>query len=102
MDITGKRIKELRTERELSMAELIQDIKLHYPDMKIDKSMLSRWERGENDPSLENAKYLSLYFDVSLDYLIGLTNNSMPHDKMEKRIKAYAEGLSNIMNDNEN
>ena len=74
----AERIKELRAERDLTMDMLVADMKLQFPDMKLDKSMLSRWERGENDPTLENAKYLSIYFNVSLDYLIGLTDIRTP------------------------
>jgi transcriptional regulator with XRE-family HTH domain len=74
----AERIKELRAERDLTMDMLVTDMKLHFPDIKLDKSMLSRWERGENDPTLENAKYLSIYFNVSLDYLIGLTDIRTP------------------------
>ena len=74
----AERIKELRAERDLTMDMLVTDMKLQFPDIKLDKSMLSRWERGENDPTLENAKYLSIYFNVSLDYLIGLTDIRTP------------------------
>lgn len=74
----AERIKELRAERDLTMDMLVADMKLQFPDIKLDKSMLSRWERGENDPTLENAKYLSIYFNVSLDYLIGLTDIRTP------------------------
>ena len=50
--------------------------------------MISRWESGENSPSLENAKSLSIYFNVSLDYLIGLTDVRTP-----SRLLAYARKL---------
>ena len=75
----GLRIKELRTEKDMTMDMLIKDIKDRYaPDKPIRKAMLSRWENGINEPSLENAKYLSMYFDVSLDYLIGLSDVRTP------------------------
>jgi transcriptional regulator with XRE-family HTH domain len=46
--------------------------------------MISRWENQKSEPTLENAKYLSLYFDVSLDYLIGVTNTRTPLRLREK------------------
>ena len=71
----GLRIKELRLERDISMDMLVADMNAKYKLSKpLNKSMISRWESGAHEPTLENAKYLSMYFDVSLDYLIGLTD----------------------------
>lgn len=78
MTNAGKRIKELRLQKELSIDMLVADVNSRYPDLKLNKSMLSRWENGQNDPSLEYAKYICQYFDVSLDYLIGLTDSKLP------------------------
>jgi len=85
----GERIKELRLERDLSMDMLVTDINIRYsPSRPINKSMVSRWEKGENEPTLENAKYLSMYFDVSIDYLIGLTDIKTP-----SRLLAYYKSV---------
>lgn len=83
----GKRIKQLREEKELSMDLLVYDI-THKYQVELDKSMISRWENGKNEPSLERAKALAEYFDVSLDYLIGLTD-----DKTPARLWAYQKAL---------
>jgi transcriptional regulator with XRE-family HTH domain len=83
----GLKIKELRMERDLTMEMLVADMNAKYElDKPINKSMVSRWENGDNDPSLENAKYLSMYFDVSLDYLIGNSDIRTP-----SRLLAYAK-----------
>ena len=74
----GERIKFLRNERQLTIDMLVTDMNAKFPNLVINKSMLSRWENGQNTPSLENAKYLCMYFDVSLDYLIGLTDVRTP------------------------
>ncbi len=73
----GTILTELRNERQLTMDMLVEDINYKY-DMKINKSMVSRWERNENDPSLEMAVVLAKYYNVSLDYLIGLTDVKTP------------------------
>ena len=78
MNTLGERIKQLRTERDLTMDMLVADIKTLFPNIKIEKSMLSRWESGENAPTWENVKCLSIYFNVSLDYLAGLTDIKTP------------------------
>lgn len=74
----GTKIKELRMERDLTIDMMIADMNSKYPQLRLNKSMLSRWENDMNEPSLENAKYLSMYFNVSLDYLIGLTDVRTP------------------------
>lgn len=90
MDKTGigAKIKKLREEKGLSMDLLAYDISIKC-NTKIDKSMISRWESGENEPSLERAKALSEYFDVSVDYLLSLTDDRTP-----ARLLAYARRLS--------
>lgn len=84
----AERIKELRTERDLTLEMLVADMKDRFGDIRLDKSMLSRWERNENDPTLENVKCLSAYFNVSVDYLLGLTDTRTP-----SRLLAYARKL---------
>lgn len=75
----GLRIKELRQERDLTMDMLVADMNSKFTLKKpINKSMVSRWEKGNNEPSLENAMYLSMYFDVSVDYLIGVSDTRTP------------------------
>lgn len=87
----GEKIKELRKERQLTCDMMVTDMNNKYPELAINKSMLSRWENGQNEPSLENAKYLSVYFDVSLDFLIGLTDTRTP-----SRLLAYARGMREV------
>lgn len=91
-----ERIRQLRKERDLTMDMLVLDLNEKFPNLKLNKSMLSRWESGQNEPSLENAKYLSMYFDVSLDYLIGLTDVRTPSRLLVRRVAAYAEGIARL------
>ena len=74
---TGNRIYQLRTEKGLTMDMLVADMNTKY-DLNLNKSMISRWEKDITNPSLESAKYLCDYFDVSLDFLIGLTDVRTP------------------------
>ena len=80
----GDRLTNLRKEQQLTMDMLVEDINYKY-NLSINKSMVSRWERNENDPSLDMAIVLCKYFNVSLDYLIGLTDVKTP-----ARLLAYA------------
>lgn len=84
----GDRLTNLRKEQQLTMDMLVEDINYKY-NLSINKSMVSRWERNENDPSLDMAIVLCKYFNVSLDYLIGLTDVKTP-----ARLLAYANRTS--------
>lgn len=68
----GKLLKELRDEKDISMDKMIDDLKDLY-SISIAKSTISKWENNKADPSMENAKLLCNYFNVSLDYLLGLS-----------------------------
>lgn len=39
----GLRLKELRNEKDLTLDMLVADLNLRYPDLKFNKSMLSRY-----------------------------------------------------------
>ena len=84
----GKRLKELREERDLTMDMLVRDLNDQF-EITIHKSNLSRWEKGTVDPTLQYAVYIAKYFNVSLDYMIGLTDNKAP-----ARLIAYSKGLN--------
>jgi transcriptional regulator with XRE-family HTH domain len=73
----GKRLKELRQQRELTMDMVVYDV-AHTYNIEFTKGNLSRWENGINCPSLIYAAYLAKYFNVSLDYLIGNTDVKTP------------------------
>lgn len=46
-----------------------------------DQSLYSKYERGERPLPLEAAVKLAQLYDVSLDYLVGLTNLKTPYPK---------------------
>lgn len=73
----GKRLKELREQRELTMDMVVYDVANTY-HVEFTKGNLSRWENGVNYPSLIYAAYLAKYFNVSVDYLIGNTDIKTP------------------------
>lgn len=67
----GKRLFDLRMETGKSLESVVLEINDRF-DTKLTRGAMSRWERGENEPSLRLAKYLCIYYGVSLDYMIGL------------------------------
>ncbi|MGE6379517.1 helix-turn-helix transcriptional regulator [Peribacillus muralis] len=69
----GRKIKELRIKKNLSQAELAEKINEQF-NTTLNKGLISKWENGLGDPRLEYARFLALFFDVSLDFLLDLEN----------------------------
>lgn len=73
----GKLIKKLREEKNISMDKMCDDFNKKY-NAKIVKSTISKWENNKAEPSLSNARYLSDYFNVTLDCILGLEEYETP------------------------
>lgn len=86
----GKRLRELREQRELTMDMVVYDINQKYGIM-LTKGNLSRWENDINFPSLLSAAYLAKYYNVSVDYLIGNTKVKTPVDLLVVKKKQEDE-----------
>jgi len=65
MNTIGKRIRELREEKELSQEKLGKA-------MGISQAGIARWESGVNTPDIYSVAMLAKFFNVTTDYLIGL------------------------------
>ena len=81
----GQRLKELRTERDMTMDMVVYDMRQRY-QINITKGRLSKWENEINTPNLRMAKYICLYYNVSLDYLLGLTKIKAPVRVLTKEV----------------
>ena len=42
--------------------------------MNMSKMAVSHWEKGNSEPSIEQLKKLAKFFDVSIDYLVGYSD----------------------------
>ena len=65
MNKFAQRLKELRQEKGLSLEGLARDV-------KIGSSSLCRWENGQAEVKGTQLIILAKYFDVTIDYLMGL------------------------------
>lgn len=70
MDITSKRFKELRETAEIKQGNLAEVL-------GISQSMISNYENGR-EPPIEVLLAYREYFDVSVDYLLGATEEKKP------------------------
>ena len=66
-NIFCERLKELRIEKGLGQIELANAI-------SVSKGIIRLWENGLREPKLSNLIVLAQYFQVSIDYLVGLEN----------------------------
>lgn len=66
----GKRLKQLREERGYSMDKLVELYNAKY-SAKMNKSTLSRYENGLQDPIYTVVVNIAEFFDVTIDYLTG-------------------------------
>lgn len=72
------RVKELRMSRKLSQQELADYL-------KISKSSVNMYERGEREPGLDMLETIADFFNVDMDYLMGKSN--MPHRYLVQSIE---------------
>lgn len=73
MTSVGKRIKQLREERGLTQEQLGKIL-------NVQKAAISKYEKGHTLPDSEALKKLAKFFNVSVDYLLCLTDAREPFD----------------------
>ena len=83
----GERIANLRKAKGISQ-EGLADILL------TSRQAISKWERGESDPDIGRLKDLAMYFNVSIDYLLG-------YDITSTSVTAFIEKMKQCQNNNE-
>lgn len=67
MKIFGERLKELRSERNLSQKDLAKIL-------RTTNSSICDWETDRAQPDMEMLVKLADYFEVTVDYLLGRTD----------------------------
>jgi transcriptional regulator with XRE-family HTH domain len=89
--IDGKRLRELREAHGYSRERFAAEI-------GVGTAQVARYERGENDATGDILARIAQFFNVSADYLLGLTDNASPNTTGElspeeaAAIAAWREG----------
>ena len=83
----GERIASLRKTKGISQEELADAL-------MTSRQAISKWERGESDPDISRLKELAVYFNVSIDYLLGYDVESTSVKGFIERIKKCEENDS--------
>ncbi len=83
----ANRIRELREDRDLKQADVATIT-------GIDQRTLSNYETGKTNPDSYAIIKLAEYFNVTCDYLLGITNkNYMDNSDIEKEINEIEDKL---------
>ena len=83
MEIISKRLKMLREEAGLSQSKLGQLV-------GVPQSSIYRYEQGQSTPAPKTFRWYANYFDVSLDYIYGRTDD--PHGVHYECVPKYKTG----------
>jgi transcriptional regulator with XRE-family HTH domain len=72
--VFGDRLRMLREEKELSQEELVK----HF---EVDRATISRYEKGNRQPDFSTSDKLADYFNCSVDYILGRSDQRRPEDQ---------------------
>ncbi len=73
-DMNIERLKEIRKDRDYTQREIASIL-------KINQVQYSRYETGSRVIPIDKLVMLANFYGVSLDYLLGLTNQRKPYPK---------------------
>ncbi len=74
--LIGKRIKQMRRERDLTQEELAAHLGISFQS-------ISKWERGDGYPDITMFPALAYYFKVSVDELLGISELEVREQYLE-------------------
>jgi transcriptional regulator with XRE-family HTH domain len=93
----GERLKKLRTNRHMTQEELGS---IFNPPLS--QSTVGTYELGRRQPSLENLIVIAKYFNVTTDYLLGLTDEIITtKDENPKELKEFLKRNDVLFNGSE-
>ena len=72
------RIRDLREDKDLTQGAIAARL-------LCDQSLYSKYERGQRELPLRLAVQLAEYYGVSVDYLVGLTDDPTPYPRKRKQ-----------------
>lgn len=93
MDITGARLKELRTRRQVSQADVAKAI-------GISRTAYVKYETGASKP-VRRLHELAKYFNVSTDYLLG-NDDTKAEPPLSKKHTILLKGFDSLNAEGQN
>ena len=93
VEIFSKRLKLLRKKERMSQIELAEEL-----DMS--RSTVGYYETNKRNPDLKKIKNIADYFEVSVDYLLGRSNEKITVDQYKNEIDISDDIKQKIINSN--
>ena len=81
----GETLKRLRQRNNISQDELAKKL-------NVKQYVISSWEIGRSEPNIEQIKFLSTYFKVPTDYLLGKNVIMVDDEKINGILLPYENG----------
>ena len=69
-----RRLEELREDRDLTQTQIAKILNMS-------QTGYSKYETGENDVPTKILIELAKYYNVSVDYILGITNETKPYQR---------------------
>lgn len=69
-----RRLRELREDKDLTQAQISKILNMS-------QTGYSKYETGENDVPTKILIELAKYYNVSVDYILGITNETKPYQR---------------------
>lgn len=69
MEIFAERLKELRTQKKMSLEKLATQL-------GVSDTAIMKWEQNKSEPTAINIMSIALFFNVTTDYLLGLEDET--------------------------
>lgn len=91
MSAFSERLRTLRTGRNISQERLAKQLNYGY-------TAIANYESGRNEPSIADLCRIADFFDVSVDYLTGRTENMTSHKSPELLKKLRDITLFDLLN----
>lgn len=93
----GERLKKLRTNRHMTQEELGS---IFNPPLS--QSTIGTYENGKRQPTLENLVLISKHFNVTTDYLLGLSDEiTVIKDENPRELKEFLNKNNVLFNGSE-
>lgn len=86
----GEKLRELRLQKNLTQLDVANDL-------NISQQTYSRYEIGRY-PDIETLKMLAEYFNVSADYLLDISKNTIDKNELNKFIQKIENELTELKN----
>lgn len=82
----ANRLRDLRSEKGLTQGELAAELKMS-------KSRIGMYELGNREPDFETLEFIADYFNVDMDYLLGL---DVPRNRYQGKLVAEGEEMTKV------